>query len=81
MTVIDNAASVSADAMTVIDNAAPVIDNARRAQVRDAMERYRKRRKCGLWPGSTVLNLGSSTRAATGTARPAPTATTHLPPS
>jgi hypothetical protein len=33
--------------MTVIDNAVPVIDNARRAQVRDAMERYRKRRECG----------------------------------
>jgi hypothetical protein len=60
MPVIDNAASVSADAMTisadgvvvsadamtVIDNAEPVIDNARRAQ-RDTMERYRKRRKCG----------------------------------
>jgi hypothetical protein len=33
--------------MTVIDNAVSVINNARRAQVRDAMERYRKRRKCG----------------------------------
>jgi hypothetical protein len=38
---------VSAYDMTVINNAVPVIDNARRAQVRDAMERYRKRRKCG----------------------------------
>jgi hypothetical protein len=38
---------VSAYVMTVIDNAVSVINNARRAQVRDAMERYRKRRKCG----------------------------------
>jgi hypothetical protein len=30
----------------------PVI-NARRAQVRDAMERYRKRRKCGPVAGPT----------------------------
>jgi hypothetical protein len=73
MTVIDNAATVSADAMTVsadgvvvsadamtvIDNAEPVIDNARRAQVRDAMERYRKRRKCG-----PVAGLDGSQRGA-----------------
>jgi hypothetical protein len=34
---------VSAYGMTVIDNAEPVIDNARRAQVCEAMVRYRKR--------------------------------------
>jgi hypothetical protein len=53
---------VSTDVMTVIDNAEPAIDNARRAQVRDAMERYRKRRKCGPVAGLDGSQLREARR-------------------